>query len=63
MTQTESNLNPRDNPEEVIHEELEGHEDVIEAVAELNLGKISEDAQVALEVLQDEDNDNGGGQS
>jgi len=37
---------PRDDPEAVIHEELGDHRDAIEALADLDLGVLSEDAEV-----------------
>lgn len=46
---------PRDDPEAVIREELSGHRDAIEALAEMDdLGVLSEDARKALEILDQE---------
>ena len=46
---------PRDNPEAVIHEELGDHRDAIEALADLDLGVLSEDAEKALRILDQEE--------
>ena len=46
---------PRDDPEAVIHEELGDHRDAIEALADLDLGVLSEDAEKALRILDQEE--------
>jgi hypothetical protein len=48
---------PRDNPKAVIHEELGDHRDAIEALADLDLGVLSEDAEKALEILEGDHNE------
>jgi hypothetical protein len=45
---------PRDDPEAVIREELGPYRDAIEALADLDMGVLSEDAQKALEILDQE---------
>lgn len=47
--------NPREDPETVIREELGEHKDAIEALADLDMGVLSEDARRALEILDQED--------
>jgi hypothetical protein len=42
---------PRDDPEAVIREELGDHRDALEALADMDLGVLSEDARQALEIL------------
>lgn len=44
---------PRENPKAVIHEELGPHRDAIEKLAELDMGVLSDDAETALDVLDD----------
>lgn len=41
----------REDPETVIQEELGEHREAIEALAELDLGVLSEDAQQILQIL------------
>lgn len=45
---------PRDDPEAVIKQELGDHRNAIEALAEMDLGVLSEDARQALEILDQE---------
>jgi hypothetical protein len=55
MSTTDNDIetaDPRDDPEAVIQEELGDHQDAIEALADLDLGVLSEDAETALEILQ-----------
>ena len=46
---------PRDDPEAVIREELSEHRDVLEVLADMDLGELSEDAQKALAILDQEE--------
>ena len=46
---------PRDDPEAVIHEELGDHRDAIKALADLDLGVLSEDAEKALRIIDQEE--------
>jgi hypothetical protein len=46
---------PRDEPEAVIQEELGDHRNAIEALADLDLGVLSEDAEKALRILDQEE--------
>lgn len=46
---------PRDNPEEFICERFRDHREVIEALAELDMGILSEDAETILEILDQEE--------
>jgi hypothetical protein len=55
-TTTEKDLpDPRDEPKEVIREELGEYRDELEALADLGMGKLSQDAERALNVLQEVD--------
>jgi len=45
---------PRDDPEAVIREELGDHRDVLEVLADMNMGELSEDARKAVEILDQE---------
>jgi len=44
---------PQDDPEAVIHEELGDHVEALEALVDLDLGVLSEDARKALEILEE----------
>lgn len=46
---------PRDDPEAVIREELGDHRDALEALADLDMGVLSEDARKILRILDQED--------
>lgn len=46
---------PRDDPEKVIREELGDHREALEALADLDMGVLSEDARKALQILNQED--------
>jgi len=45
---------PREDPETVIREELGPYREAIEALADLDMGVLSEDAERALEILDQE---------
>jgi hypothetical protein len=48
---------PWDDPEAVIREELGPYREAIEALADLDMGVLSEDAEQALEILDQEDSE------
>lgn len=58
MSTTGSDLEtppPREDPEAVIREELGDHREAIEALAELDMGVLSEDARTILTILDQDD--------
>ena len=55
QSRSDDGPNPRDDPEAVIHEELGDHREVIEALAGLDMGILSDDARQILEILDQEE--------
>jgi len=46
---------PREDPETIIREEFSEHREAVEALADLDMGVLSEDAQTILTILDQDD--------
>lgn len=55
VTDADPAPDPRNDPEAVIREELGEYRETVEALADLDLGVLSEDARRVLEVLGQEE--------